>query len=105
MKNMKLLYSKEFLNDLTNAIEYIQRDSPQAAKSFARKIHDKIKLLKKNPEIGKALEEVGLTGFRLLIIGNYLVLYEIQLDENLVYLHGFCHGARDYPMIYRNLNK
>lgn len=105
MKNMKLIFSQEFVDDFSASIEYIKIDSPHAAKVFARKVYEKIKLLKKFPEIGKALDEPNLESIRILIIGNYLVLYEIKSDENAVYLHGFCHGARDYPNVYKELKK
>jgi addiction module RelE/StbE family toxin len=103
MKNMKLYYSKEFVDDFLATVEYIKRENPQAARTFTKRINEKIKLLKKNPEMGKVLDEPELEGIRLLITGNYLVFYEMEPNENVIYLHGFCHGARDYPTIYKDL--
>lgn len=51
MKNLELVYSKEFMDDLAETVEYIKQDSSNC-------------------------------------------------KEKLVTLHGFCHGARDYPNIY-----
>jgi len=103
MKKMRLIFSEDFYNDFKNVVEYIKLDSPQSARSFANNIMEKIKLLKKNPEMEKKSDDPRLAGFRLLIIGNYLVLYEIKVEENVVYLHRFFHGARDYPNLFLSM--
>ncbi|MFQ5637309.1 MAG: type II toxin-antitoxin system RelE/ParE family toxin [bacterium] len=103
MNDLKLVYSEEFIEGVTETIEYIKKDSPQAAKIFERTVRKKIRLLKKFPKIGKILDDPRLKAIRILIIGNYLVLYEIISDEELIYLHAFCHGARDYPNIFKKI--
>ena len=103
MNNMKLIYTEEFTNSFLETIEYIKQESPGAAKIFALKVHDKIKLLKKFPEIGKQSDDYRLAGIRILIIGNYLILYEVKQKEKLIGLHFFCHGARDCPNLFKNL--
>jgi len=103
MKNFKLVFSPEFMNNLTETIEYIKRDSVDAAKIFHRNVRKKITLLKKFPEMGRTADDPRLRGIRILVIGNYLVLYEVITNESAIYLHGFCHGARDYPNIFKNL--
>jgi len=100
---MKLIYTEEFTNSFLEKIKYIKQESPCAAKIFAWKVHDKIKLLKKYSEIGKKPDCYRLESIRLLIIGNYLILHEVKQKEKLIWLHLFCHGARDYPNIFKNL--
>jgi toxin ParE1/3/4 len=103
MKKMRLIFSEEFYNDFQNVIDYIKLDSPQAAHSFAKKVMEKIRLLKKFPEMGKQIDDPRLSGILMLIIGNYLVLYEIKTEDNVVYLHRFFHGARDYPNLFLSM--
>ncbi|MFQ6114897.1 MAG: type II toxin-antitoxin system RelE/ParE family toxin [bacterium] len=103
MKNLKLVYSKESMDDLAEIVEYIKKDSLNAAKIFEHNLRKKIKLLKQFPEMGKVADDPRLQGIRILVIGNYLVLYEVESDQNVVYLHGFCHGARDYPNMFKKL--
>lgn len=100
---MNLIYSEQFLQDLGAVLEYIKKDNPQAARAFKQKILEKARLLKKYPELGKNIDDPRLPGIRILIIGNYLALYEIKKDEQAVHLHTFCHGARDYPNLYKRL--
>ena len=60
-------------------------------------------LLKRFPEMGKQIADPRFSGIRMLIIGNYLVLYEIQTEENVVHLHRFFHGVRDYPKLFLSM--
>lgn len=102
---MKLIYTKAFMDDLIGTVEYIKRDSPIAAKSFERRVRNKIKSLKKFPYMGKAMTEPQLQGIRILIIGNYLAFYEVNSKEKTIYLHAFCHGAKDYPNMFKKYNR
>ena len=102
---MNLSFSREFYNDFNDVIDYIKRDNPQAAKAFARKVLAKIRLLKDHPELGKVIDDPRLKGIRILIIGNYIVLYEIDIKKDNALIHGFCHGARDYPSIYKEVSE
>ena len=96
MKNFKLVYTREFVDGLTECIDYIKKDSLAAAKIFEINVRKKVKLLKEFPEIGKIHDDPRLKGIRVLTIGNYLVLYEVIQDEKLIFLHVFSNGARDY---------
>ncbi len=104
MKNFKLIISAEFADDLITTIEYIEKENLNAAKIFERNVRKKIKHLKKFPEMGKLIDDPRLKSIRILIIGNYLVLYEVISHNKLVYLHRFFHGARDYPNLFINQN-
>ena len=53
--------------------------------------------------MGKQIDDPHLPGIRMLIIGNYLVLFEIQTKENVVHLHRFFHGGRDYPNLFLSM--
>ena len=104
MKNLKLVYSKEFAEDLREVVEHIKKDSLRAAKIFESNVRKRTRPLKEFPEMGKIPGDFRLGGIRILVIGNYLVLYEVKSEDNQVYLHGFCHGARDYASIFKELN-
>lgn len=103
MKKMRLIFSEEFYDDFRSVIEYIKLDSPQSAQNLAKKVMEKIKILKRNPEIGTQANDPRLEGIRSVIIGNYLVLYEIKSEAQVVYLHRFFHGARDYPNLFLSM--
>lgn len=105
MKEFKLVYSNEFVDGLTQILEHIKKDSLEAARLFERNVRKKIKLLKQFPEMGRIANDARLDGIRILVIGNYLLLYEIIKKERRIYLHAFCHGARDYPNLFKDLKQ
>lgn len=35
-------------------------------------------------------------GYRMLVVGDYLVFYKVYDEERRIVVHGFFHGARDY---------
>jgi plasmid stabilization system protein ParE len=104
MKNYKLIYSQDYLDGLRETVEYIKKDSSRAAKIFAHKVREKVRMLKQFPEMGQAATDKRLEGIRILVVGNYLVLYEAIHGQKSVHLHVFCHGARDYPNLYKDLS-
>ncbi|MBN2008311.1 type II toxin-antitoxin system RelE/ParE family toxin [candidate division KSB1 bacterium] len=105
MKQIELIYTREFINDFQETVNFIKKDKPSAAKRFALNVNQKIKLLKSHPELGRSIDDKRLKEIRALIIGNYIVLYEIDKNEAKIYLHGFCNGARDYATIYKELKR
>lgn len=105
MKNYELIYSQEYVDGLTETLKYIKEDSPHAAKIFERNVRKNVRLLKTFPEMGHTSKDERLQGIRILVIGNYLLLYEVIPDREAVYLHAFCHGARNYPNLYKDLSR
>lgn len=85
MKKFKLIYSLEFVNGLTEACEYIKKDNPRAARSFARRLPKRIKLLKDFPEMGRAATDARLEGVRILVIGNYRNNVEILVTTAIIH--------------------
>ena len=35
-------------------------------------------------------------GYRMLVVGDYLIFYKVYDAERHIVVHGFFHGARDY---------
>lgn len=82
--------------DFKEIIEYIARDSPEAAEKVASKIELGLMGLTEYPLLGRVPNEPELAGagFRYIIIDHYLVFYSIE--ESTVFVHRIIHGARDY---------
>lgn len=82
--------------DLTEIVTYIAADRPSAAEAVAAKIEKNLKLLSKHPQLGRIPyeEELMRSGFRFLVVENYLIFYMIEAQS--VYVHRILHGARDY---------
>lgn len=97
----KVRFLQIALDDLTEIVVYIARDS----KIAAQKMHDKLVAaayqLEDFPKIGVPVPEPKMrkAGFRMLIVGKYLLLYKIIDDE--INILRILHGAKDYSRLLR----
>jgi plasmid stabilization system protein ParE len=82
--------------DLAEILLYIAADCPSAANRIATKIEKNLKLLLRNPYLGRLPNDRRLMelGYRYLVVDDYLVFYTIEDQDILV--HRILHGARDY---------
>ena len=82
---MKLRFTPEALNDLSEIKQYIGKDlgSPMAAGKIIRGILASCGLLKNQPRLGMELSKrIGReTDYRYLISGNYIVFYRIESNS------------------------
>jgi len=97
---MKKRYSIDYLSiavqDLTEIIDYIKIDDPQAAMNLIDNIDESISKLEFFPHMGIVPKDIRLQslGYRMLIIQNYLVFY-IVLD-GIVEIHRIVSGKRKF---------
>ena len=82
--------------DLRDIVSYIAADRPSAAERLADRIEKDLQLLARNPRLGRIPEEEELlrSGYRYLVVENYLIFY--TLEEKTILVHRILHGARDY---------
>jgi toxin ParE1/3/4 len=86
---MKLRYARGALTDLDEIFGYIARDNPRAAARLLARIEQIAALIAEQPYIGVTTRK---SNFRRFPVGNYLIVYEIRLDE--VIIQYVRHGAR-----------
>jgi toxin ParE1/3/4 len=63
--------------------EYISKDSFQYAKEHGRQFFIKVKLLEKNPLMGRMVPEVKIFAIRQILCGHYRILYEIICRQQI----------------------
>ena len=95
----KIRYLSPAVNDLDDIFNYIMRDNPSAAVSLLEKFDHSISQLAINPEIGVSPKDDRLKklGYRMLIIGKYLVFYVVK--ANTVQVRRIIRGARQYSLL------
>ena len=86
----RVVWTREALGDLAAIRSYIDQFDPQAAASFAARLHEAAQALADHPRKGRAVAH-GLRQWAL--IRPYLIRYRIE-DER-VYILDIVHGARD----------
>jgi toxin ParE1/3/4 len=87
--------------DLEDIFDYIVVDNPPAAVSMLEKFDHAISRLAINPEIGANPKDDRLRklGYRVLIIGDYLVFYVVKSRTRTVQIRRIVHGARQYSFL------
>jgi toxin ParE1/3/4 len=75
--------------------EWVERDSPDAARRLAAKIRDRVNDLAAFPSSGRVVPEIGIERYRETIVRPYRVVYEVR-ENDLVILR-VRHSRRDLP--------
>lgn len=105
MKNYKVLWLSEALDDLEEVMDYIHFERPLTAKHHQEKIHRLAESLVHNPKRGRIIPELTVLdhfSFRELVIPPWRLMYEIDQDE--VKIIAFVDSRREInDFIYRRL--
>lgn len=98
-KKYKIDYLPVAEQDLTEIIEYIMSDNPDAALSMLNKFDEAISILEIFPLSGSAPNDVRLQSlnYRILVVENYLVFY--VPFTNSVEIRRILHGKRKYDFL------
>jgi toxin ParE1/3/4 len=80
---MKLRFERGALADLEEILAYIAADNPEAAARLVARIEDTARRIAANPYMGEATRRPL---FRRFPVGNYLIVYEVEIDEVVISL-------------------
>ena len=95
---MKIIWTREALENIIEIEEYISQDNPLKAIEFTDYLIDKCEYLISNPEIGRVIPELSDPQIRELIVENYRIVYR-YIDEEIQILTVF-EGRRLLPLDY-----
>src|SRR5437867_2031314 len=89
-----LRYLPASQDDLLSILDFIAHDSSSRALKFIEKLEDRMELLENNPQLGRVPRHPRLReyGYRVLVIGSYLVFYVIR--GQTIEVHRVVHGSR-----------
>lgn len=88
---MKLRYTLRGAAELDKVLDYIEAQSPQAARHVQARIHFIIDLLLRHPYAGQLTSKGRL---RRMIVSPYPYLIFYQATEDEIVIHGARHSAR-----------
>jgi len=96
----KLQITKTALQDLDAILAYIMVDlsNMEAALHLADEVEKRYNRLSENPYLYEECHQSLLqkAHYRKAVIGNYLLIYRIDRDQNIVYIERFFSDMRDY---------
>jgi toxin ParE1/3/4 len=95
----ELFISRRAEEELRQIWRYIAAENPAAADRLLLRIDDKLQILRDFPGMGTLREDIR-PGFRMLVEGNYLLLYEHYTVNDSVELIGVVDGRRDLSELF-----
>ncbi|MGE5598410.1 MAG: type II toxin-antitoxin system RelE/ParE family toxin [Bacteroidota bacterium] len=99
MPELKIRYLLIAQKDLLEIMAYIRRDNPAAALDLLDRFDEAVSRLGEFPYLGSVPKDhrLRLLGYRILIVGNYLVFYVVIDDA--VEIRRVLHGKRRYEFL------
>jgi toxin ParE1/3/4 len=85
--------------ELRQVWRYIAAENAAAADRLLLRIDEKLQVLRDFPEIGRLREDIR-PGLRMLVEGNYLLLYEHDKSNDAVELVAVVDGRRDLSELF-----
>lgn len=95
----ELFVSRRAEDELRQIWRTIAAESPSAADRLLLRIADKLEVLRHFPGIGSTRDDIS-PGARMLVEGNYLLLYEHDRDADAVELIAVVDGRRDLSGLF-----
>ena len=86
---MTVSISNEFLKLLTEQVRYIYKDKPRAALKFRKDLLKNIKKDLKQPFHFKKSRYIDNENIRDYVFKEYVVIYEVDVENKIVSVFGF----------------
>jgi len=94
---VKVVFSAQARQGLTEIGDYIALDNPTRARNFVRNLRQKALQIAHNPRLSPFMPRHEQTGIRRRPYGNYVIFYRIE-DREIAIIH-ILHAARDYEKV------
>ena len=94
----QLRISPRASEDLVDIWSYIADDSEAHADAFIDKIHETMKLLARQPRLGRRRDELA-PGIQSFPVGRYVIFYRVA--KSAAEIVRVLHGARDIENIFQ----
>jgi toxin ParE1/3/4 len=95
----ELFISRRAEQELRQIWRYIAAENPAAADRLLLRIDTKLQVLRDFPGIGTLRDDIR-PGLRMLVEGNYLLLYEYAAANGTVELISVVDGRRDLGTLF-----
>jgi toxin ParE1/3/4 len=95
----KLCVSRRAEEELREIWRYIAAENPAAADRLLLRTDDKLQILREFPGVGTLRDDIR-PGLRMLVEGNYLLLYEHDAASDTVELVSVINGRRDLRTLF-----
>lgn len=90
---MRVRFTPTARSQFLEALAYIRRDNPAAARQFRDNVEKKLRRLKDHPESGRMIPEFQELPHREVIISPYRVFYRVE--KKTIWIVALWHGAQE----------
>lgn len=101
--NYKLFVTQDAYHDIDEIVSYIVNilKNPTAADTLLSEIEENFRAVVENPEMYAYCDDTKLRndGYRKIPVKNYILLYRVDGEENIVYIMRVIYGRRDYSKL------
>ena len=98
-----MIWTLSALEDVEEIVDFIGRDSPSYAASFAESVFRAAGTLDAFPRRGRVVPEPGIPNIPEILIHSYRILYEIHHDT--VYILAVIHGRRGASAVRNEIDE
>ncbi len=106
-KNYIVRFLADALDDLTEIISsFVMLGSKQGAKRIQKRFNKAAEQIGLFPYSGISVpdEKLAKSGFRMIVVENYLMFYKIFEESSEVIFYRVLNGKRNYPALMRALH-
>lgn len=96
----KVIWSPQAVETLGEAVSYVARDNPSAARKLGVAILEKAQLLGRFPRLGKIFAKLAREDVRETPASSYRMIYHVQDHNRSVTVLTVWHGARKEPDLW-----
>ena len=99
MKRWMPRYTEQANDDLRDIWAYVAADNPVAADKLLMELLTLFEKVTDFPQLGRSVDWL-VPGHRILKRGNYLMIYQLLSDQQVVELVRVVHSARNWPALF-----
>jgi toxin ParE1/3/4 len=94
--SFRVLWSESALDRATELFDFIAEENPAAATRVIQDLFDRVEAVSEHPRLGRRLSEQVDESVRRLVIGNYIVVYQIEETGRIITILGVRHSRERY---------
>lgn len=92
---MKVVWSPLALKRASEAVDAIAADRPAAARAWLEELLTRVDALKRFPEIGRIVPEIGKPEYRQILHDPYRIVYRVDRRQIVMLTVRHCRRAWD----------
>lgn len=94
--SFRVLWSESALDRAAELFDFIAEENPAAATRVIQDLFDRVEAVCEHPRLGRRLSEHVDDSVRRLVIGNYVVVYQIEETSQVITILGVRHSRERY---------